>query len=178
MSPFQAWPLAETHELHIGIDAPRVPIAQPRQWYWNGSKMQWRKKAKADKGLGRHCEVAIKAHGLANPQWTPMKQGAPDWMRLGFELFQALDKIGRTHEAFPSASYAMLENDPSLTLTVNFARMRPGKTDMLDAWMAAATVREFVSGRGGEVGGGDGLGTIILPRRLEDPIDAVLSWPG
>ena len=50
---------------------------------------------------------------------------------------------------------------------------------MLDAWVAAATVKEFVNERGTEVGGGDGLGTIILPRPLPDPIiEEVLDWPG
>ena len=49
---------------------------------------------------------------------------------------------------------------------------------MLDAWVAAATVREFVEGRGVEVGGGDGLGTIIIPRPLPEPIiQEVLAWP-
>ena len=49
---------------------------------------------------------------------------------------------------------------------------------MLDAWVAAATVREFVAGNGAEVGGGDGLGTIILPRPLPDPVvKEVLVWP-
>jgi len=49
---------------------------------------------------------------------------------------------------------------------------------MLDPWVAAATVREFVNGKGVEVGGGDGLGTIILPRPLPDPvINEVLEWP-
>jgi hypothetical protein len=49
---------------------------------------------------------------------------------------------------------------------------------MLDAWAAAATVRDFVEGWGAEVGGGDGLGTIILPRLLPEPvIDEVLDWP-
>ena len=44
--------------------------------------------------------------------------------------------------------------------------------------MAAATVREFEEGRGTEVGGGDGLGTIILPRPLPEPeIDEVTKWP-
>jgi len=31
-------------------------------------------------------------------------------------------------------------------------------------------VREFVEGRGRDVGGGDGLGTIILPRPLAEPV--------
>ena len=49
---------------------------------------------------------------------------------------------------------------------------------MLDAFVAAATVREFVEGRGTEVGGRDGMGTIILPRPLPEPvIMEVLLWP-
>ena len=54
----------------------------------------------------------------------------------------------------------------------------PGPKDMLNAWVAAATVREFEEGRGAEVGGGESLGTIILPRPLPEPvIDEVLRWP-
>ncbi|MDF7825818.1 hypothetical protein P4B35_17445 [Pontiellaceae bacterium B12227] len=170
-------PLAESNLLHFGIDAPRMPLSNPRKWYWNGAQKAWRARKPAEKGLGRHCEVAVKAHKLANPQWTPMKKGAPDWMRLGFELFQTLEKLGTTHEAFPSASYTMLEKDPSLQITVNFSNVRKGKTDMLDAWMAAATVREFAEGRGMEIGGGDGLGSIILPRLISAPIGLVLDWP-
>mgnify|MGYP005849327221 CR=1 FL=1 len=41
-----------------------------------------------------------------------------------------------------------------------------GVKDMLDASVAAITVFEFVKGHGCEVGGGDGLGTILLPRKL------------
>lgn len=170
-------PLAKDHRLHFGVDAPGRPLSNPRKWYWNGSKKEWRERKPTEKGLGRHCEVVVKAHNLANPQWTPLEKGAPDWMRLGFALFQTLGKIGRTYEVFPSASYTMLEYDSSLQLTVNFSHVRKGKADMLDAWMAAATVREFVEGRGMEVGGGDGFGTIILPRKIEDPIGAVLQWP-
>jgi hypothetical protein len=49
---------------------------------------------------------------------------------------------------------------------------------MLDAWVAAITMREYVLGRGAEVGGGDGMGTIILPRPLPEPvIGEVLKWP-
>ena len=63
-------------------------------------------------------------------------------------------------------------------LGIDFSACKPGPKDMLDSWVAAATVREFVEGRGTEVGGGDGLGTIILPRPLPEPvIDEVLRWP-
>lgn len=49
---------------------------------------------------------------------------------------------------------------------------------MLDAFVSSVTVREFVLGKGSEVGNGDNLGTIILPRPLSNPIIAeVLSWP-
>jgi hypothetical protein len=49
---------------------------------------------------------------------------------------------------------------------------------MLDAWVPAATVRGFAENMGCEVGGGDGFGTIILPRPLPNPvIDEVLVWP-
>ena len=52
------------------------------------------------------------------------------------------------------------------------------ESHMLDALVAAATVKEFVNGRGTEIGGGDGLGTIIIPRPLSDPvIKEVLEWP-
>lgn len=170
-------PLTKDYELYFGIDAPRMPLSSPRKWYWNGAKKEWRERKPTEKGLGRHCEVAVKVHGLANPQWTPLKRNAPDWMRLGFELFQALEQIGTNYEAFPSASYTQLEQDSSLQLTVNFSNVRKGKTDMLDAWMAAATVREFIEGRGMEIGGGDGLGSMILPRAIPAPIGAVLNWP-
>lgn len=172
---FESW--AAEYELHMGIDAPRTALVAPRKWYWNGSRNTWREKTASDKGLGRHCEVATKAHNLANPQWTTRADKASDWMKLGFELFRTLEEIGAVYEVFPSASYTMLENDPSLQLTVNFSKVRKGKADMLDAWMAAATVREFTAGRGMELGGGDGLGTIILPRKISNPNDAVLRWP-
>jgi predicted nuclease with RNAse H fold len=170
-------PLSTSHRLHIGIDAPRMPLAAPRAFYWDGGKGRWRERRSGDRGMGRHCEVVVRAHKLANPQWTPPLHDAPDWMLLGFSLFEMLERRGTTYEAFPAAAYTMLENDPSLELKVNFARVRKGPKDMLDAWMAAATVREFVEGRGQEVGGGDGLGSIILPRGLKNPVSGVLHWP-
>ena len=85
--------------------------------------LEWRKKTASDKGLGRHCEVAIKAHNLANPQWTPKKKDAPAWMKLGFELFQSLEKLGPTYEAFPSASYTMLMDNRTAQLTINFSNV-------------------------------------------------------
>lgn len=43
------------------------------------------------------------AHRLANPQWTPLAERAPGWMRLGFELFDALAQY-EPLEVFPTAS--------------------------------------------------------------------------
>lgn len=151
------------HDLQVGIDAPRVPLSAPRQWYWERSKGRWRPRRPTDKGYGRHCEVVISALGLANPQWTPTADAAPAWMRLGFSLFATLDEIATTHEAFPSASYTLLKGHPHPTLTLDFSNFAPGPKDMLDACVVAATVRHFCNGLGSEVGGGDGLGTIILP---------------
>ena len=50
---------------------------------------------------------------------------------------------------------------------------------MLDAVVAAVTVHEFEAGRGAEVGGGDGLGTIVLPRAIAETETkpGVLIWP-
>jgi hypothetical protein len=48
-------------------------------------------------------------------------------------------------------------------------------------WFSEAeteAVKEFVEGRGSEVGGRDGLGSIVLPRPLPEPvINEVLLWP-
>ena len=52
---------------------------------------------------------------------------------------------------FPSTSKTGLFS----YIDADFSTCSPGPKDMLDAWVAAATVREFVEGRGIEVGGGD-----------------------
>jgi hypothetical protein len=50
---------------------------------------------------------------------------------------------------------------------------------MLDAIVGAVTIGEFTEGRGSEIGGGDGMGTMILPR----PVTTVqaqtfsMRWP-
>lgn len=163
----------------VGIDAPRCAVPTPRAWYWDGSKKCWRKRSK-ERGAGRHCEVVIKAHGLGNPQWSPLQgDEIPEWMELGFELFQTLSPLAnvRVDEVFPTASYACLAEQVAPTLTVNLADFRPGPKDLLDSSVAALSVLEFAQGRGQEVGGGDGLGTIVLPRKLDAPIAEVLDWP-
>jgi len=167
---------SKSGEIYVGIDAPRIPLVSKRQWYWSGANRRWNRR-KAQKGNGRHCEVVISAHQLASPQWTPLEQDAPPWMQLGFKLYSALEGHAIVYEVFPTASYACLQGNSDVRIDTDFSTCKPGPKDMLDAWVAAVTVREFVNGRGTEVGGGDGLGTIILPRPLSNPINEVLRWP-
>ena len=158
----------------VGIDAPRMPLSRSRRCRW--TKNGW---SHCREGIvGRHCEVVIRALGLANPQWTPTKEAAPGWMRVGFELFELLGRDYETLEVFPSASYKMLDGASMPCITLPMRSFRRGPKDMLDAHVAALTVAEFKSGRGCEVGGGDGLGTIVLPRRLEECDPAIHLWPG
>lgn len=167
----------ETAQVEVGIDAPRMPLITKRQWYWNRSRRRWDKRG-SQKGYGRHCKIVISAHRLANPQWTPVKGEAPEWMNLGFKIYSALEGFAKVHEVFPTASYALLQGNTDVRIDADFSACKPGPKDMLDAWVATATVREFVEGRGTEVGGGDGLGTIILPRPLPELlIKEVQVWP-
>jgi hypothetical protein len=132
----------------------------------------------SQKGHGRHCEIIISAHQIANPQWTPLEGEAPEWMVLGFKLYSSLEGVAKVYEVFPTASYALLQGNTNVRINGDFSACKPGPKDMLDASVAAVTVKEFVEGRGIEVGGGDGLGSIILPRPLREPvIDEVLKWP-
>ena len=59
----------------------------------------------------------------------------------------------------------MLENE-NVKYELCLNEFNSGVKDMLDASVAALTVCEFVNGRGCEVGGEDGLGTIVLPRKI------------
>jgi predicted nuclease with RNAse H fold len=162
----------------VGIDAPRRHLPSPRKWYWDGPRKRWRLRRSSDLGNGRHCEIVIAAHRLANPQWTPHRPPFPAWMRLGFALFAVLEMRASVYEVFPSASYTLLEDSCSLKIGVRLNTFAQGPKDMLDAYVAAASVREYTQGRGDAVGGGDALGEIILPRPLPKPIDEVLRWPG
>ncbi len=162
----------------VGIDAPRVPLPESRQWFWKQSKGSWGPGVAKERGHGRHCEVVIAAHRLANPQWTPVSGSEPEWMRLGYELFESLKGVAQVFEVFPSASYAMLAEDASVRLSLSLRGFARGPKDMLDAHVAAVTVREYAQGRGCAVGGGDGLGAIILPRPLDRDLPGVLAWPG
>ena len=156
-----------------------MPLQSPRQWYWVGNKRHWRKKTDKDKGRGRHCEIVVSAHQLANPQWTPLYNEARAWMRQGFKLFQALHTLRLpTFEVFPSASYKLLSGVKDVKIEIDFSSCLSGPKDMLDAFVASVTVREFIHGNGAEVGTGDGLGSIVLLRPLSEPLIAeVLKWP-
>lgn len=163
----------------VGIDAPRVPLPAPRDWYWNSGNSTWRRRRPSEKGYGRHCEVVVRALKVANPQWTRPRAESPDWMRLGYAVFAAMPREAITYEVFPSASYRLLDDNRDVRATIDFAEFSRGPKDMLDACVAAVTVREFVSGHGCEVGGGDGLGSIVLPR-VPQPGRAhgLFDWPG
>ena len=137
----------------------------------------WRKRSSREKGHGRHCEVVVSAHSLANPQWSPLSERAPKWMRTGLRLFERLDSVAKTLEVFPSASYRMLQGEENLTATLDLGQLFEGPKDMIDACIAAVTVREFLAGRGCAVGGGDALGQLILPRPIREPIPEVFEWP-
>jgi predicted nuclease with RNAse H fold len=106
-------------------------------------------------------------------------------MKRGFDLFRVVPKDTAVYEVFPRASYALLKQQngvqtfepvpgESLRLTLPVRDFVQDPKDALDACIAALTVREYLAGRGCEVGGGDGLGTIILPRKIEDPLS---DWP-
>jgi len=160
----------------FAIDAPRMPLPEPRTWYWR-NKRGWYRGTGAEKGKGRHCEVVIKAYELANPQWTPLAKDAPEWMQHGFNIFKALEGRARSLEVFPSASYRMLNENSDVSVEIPLKGFLQGPKDMLDAIVAALTGMEFLAGRGQEVGGGDGLGTIVLPCRIARSIDGVMQWP-
>jgi predicted nuclease with RNAse H fold len=147
----------------IGIDAPRMPLKKLRTRYFDKKENTWVEKSK--KSNGRECEVVIKSYNIANPQWTKFYADCPDWMKLGFEIFSELKEFPFVYEVFPSASYKMLEKE-RITYQMCLNSFSNGVKDMFDASVAALTVYEFVNGRGCEVGGEDGLGTIVLPRKI------------
>lgn len=159
----------------VGIDAPRYPLASRRSHYWDGRK--WRPRRPSERGYGRHCEVVIASLRLANPQWTPLEIACPEWMRQGFRLFSALSVQEHVYEVFPTASYKQLADDSNPMFWVSLGGFAHGVKDMLDAYVSAFTVREYLSGRGTAVGGGDGMGAIILPRQFPFHLAQLLEWP-
>jgi hypothetical protein len=163
-------------DIAIGIDAPRVGLPAPRQWYWREGA--WVRKTGRERGYGRHCEVCVKALGLGSPQWTRLATDSPPWMQLGYQLFEVLEGIALTYEVFPSAAYLMLDAGGHPTIPLVLKDFAGRRKDMLDACAAAYTVWALHRGRGTEVGGGDGLGAIALPEKLPVPAShPVLHWP-
>lgn len=157
----------------FGIDAPRAPLSQPRNYYVDAQRKRWRERRTQESGHGRHCEVIIKSVGIANPQWTPLDVDltpAKQWMQTGAAMFAALAEHTHVYEVFPSASYSLLDGESEVSASIDFSQFAPGPKDMLDAVVAAITVREYLAGRGCAVGDGDGHGTIVLPRNIEDRI--------
>jgi predicted nuclease with RNAse H fold len=150
-------------QIAIGIDAPRMPIKKLRKRSFNKKTNSWFDHR--DEKLGRECEVIIKSYNIANPQWTRTLKDSPDWMQLGFSIFDSLKDFSFVNEVFPSASYKMMENE-NVKYELCLNEFNSGVKDMLDASVAALTVFEFVNGQGCEVGGDDGLGTIVLPRKI------------
>jgi predicted nuclease with RNAse H fold len=155
-----------------------MPLKTARAWSWDGRTERWISLGENHMAIGRHCEVVISALRLATPQWTPLREQAPEWMTLGFSLFRILEGLGDVHEVFPTAAYRQFESDTEPRVELSFSGFSPGPKDMLDAVLAAVVVREYALGRGCAIGGGDGLGTIILPRKV-DPArrPAVHRWP-
>ena len=152
-------------DIAIGIDAPRLPLDKLRNRYFNRINKSWT--VKTVESIGRECEVIINSYRIANCQWTNTYDKSPDWMKLGFSIFENLKKFPFLYEIFPSASYTMLKDD-SPTYEISLKNFKSGVKDMLDASVGALTVKEFIEGRGEEVGGEDGLGTILLPRKIKD----------
>lgn len=151
-------------KIAIGIDAPRMPIKKLRKRSFDKKTNSWIEKG--DEKFGRECEVIIKSYNLANPQWTKTCTESPDWMKLGFSIFETLKEFPFIYEVFPSASYKMLKYE-NIRFELCLNNFDAGVKDMLDASVGAVTVYEFINERGCEVGGEDGLGTIVLPRKLK-----------
>lgn len=153
----------DTTKIAIGIDAPRMPLKNFRRRSFNKKSNDWIDD-KIEK-IGRECEVIIKSFNIANPQWTRTLKDSPDWMKLGYSIYKSLKDFPFVYEVFPSASYGMLKNE-NVKFELCLNNFAGGVKDMLDASVAAITVYEFINFRGGEVGGEDGLGTIILHRKF------------
>ncbi|MFZ5451779.1 MAG: hypothetical protein ACOZF2_07920 [Thermodesulfobacteriota bacterium] len=162
----------------VGIDSPRHPLGSPRNHFGDRGRQTWRQRVSSEKGYGRHCEVVLKVLDLANPQWTAIRENCPAWMLLGFALFSCLENRQGSFEVFPAASYCLLNSRTSPEVSSNFSEFAYGPKDMIDACVSAVTVMEFIQGRGCGIGGGDGIGSIILPTPL--PVEGdhpVLRWP-
>ena len=134
----------------VGIDAPRMPLPALRRLYWKGG--QWVEKTTADKGYGRHCEVAVKALNLGNPQWTRPLDQSPPWMQLGFALFDALGEVEHVFEAYPAASLLMLQGQPQPRVVLSFAQL-PTRSARHAGCLSGRPHRPPVHSRAGQPGG-------------------------
>jgi hypothetical protein len=157
--------------LAVGIDAPRAPLNSPRPWYWNGPRARWRPCRSSDGGNGRHCEIVIAAHRLANPQWTPCRP--PSRMDATWFRLVCLPCRTRVVAKFSVRIVRAAGGGSPLRIGVRLNEFAQGPKD---SSMPARLPPRFGSlqGRGCAVGGGDGLGQIILPRPLPKPIEEVL----
>jgi hypothetical protein len=86
------------NELAIGIDAPRMPTEKLRTRYFDKTNNIWIEKSNASKG--RECEVIIKSYNITNPQWTRTYEESPEWMKLGFLIFNSLKEFPFVYEVF------------------------------------------------------------------------------
>jgi len=155
----------QSNIIAIGIDAPRMPMKKPRKKNFNRKTNSWTEISVGK--AGRECEVIIKSYGIANPQWTRKLKESSDWMKLGFSIYKSLKDFPFVYEVFPSASYKMLKEE-NLKYELCLNEFIYGVKDLLDASVSAITVYEFINGRGCQVGGNDGLGTIVLPRKIDE----------
>ena len=159
--------------LAFGIDCPRCLRPTRRNYYVDRRKKSWRARRRDEQGVGRHCDLVVKSVNVANPQWTPVVdhvRSDKQWMQTGVALFDALAGWEHVYEVFPSASYALFGDLTDVSMRIDLPQFRPGPKDMLDACVAAVTVRRFLDGDGCQVGGADGLGTIVLPVDITDRI--------
>lgn len=122
---------------------------------------------------------SLAASRIANPQMTRPSERLSelDASRLRAIPSVVADEGRGSTRALPERGYAQLAASGDAVLSISLKGFARGPKDMLDAYVAAWTVRECVAGRGTSVGGGDGLGEIILPRPLRGPATAVLKWP-
>jgi predicted nuclease with RNAse H fold len=157
----------------VGIDSPQKPLEKLREKTWRRGRWETLPKGR----IGRHAEIVVRALKLANPQWTPERENAPPWMRLGFALFECIGDEYPVHEIFPSASYTQLSDQSWPVVSCDFSGFQNGPKDVLDAIIGAVTIGEFSAGRGSEVGDRDGLGTIVLPRATPTcPPELLEGW--
>jgi hypothetical protein len=151
----------------VGIDGPRMFPRRPRRWAWRRGR--WTPSAKPL--AGRHCEVAVRAIGLADPDWTPIRRDAPAWMLHCPHVYRDCAKIvgaEHVHEVNPKASRRQLAF-LALLKVPHRSMIRPprgfpsARRDALDAMIAAWTVALHETGCGSAIGGGDDAGSIVIP---------------